>query len=323
MHPLTHTPARLARGAYSVLTAVAIGLLAACSDDPSPVTGPSVGTPTALSAKVPRLLGKIAFVRGPTDATSIWVMAGDGANAVRITADGRFDDPSLSADGKRVAYVVRDALVNVPVITIASVNGGGAKPLVAGEWPRWSPDGTKIVYQKLVGDRFQVFVVNTNGSGLKQLTDTPNAAAFHPAWSPDGRKIVFVSNATLIPEIYVMDADGTDQTRITDCEAEAAICIAPTWSPDLTDDRIAYTIGDPVAEIRTIRPDGTGRKTVFAAPEVALAMPTWSPDAARIAFHASLETPGVSQIFSVFRDGTDLRRLTFSGVEDARPSWSR
>ena len=49
---------------------------------------------------------------------------------------------------------------------------------VEGDDPRWSPDGTQIVFTR-VDDRvvplrhFEIFVVNADGSDLRQLTDAP------------------------------------------------------------------------------------------------------------------------------------------------------
>ena len=74
--------------------------------------------------------------------------------------------------------------------------------------PEWSPDGTKIAYDR---DGF-VWVMNADGSDQTQLL-----LGGRPAWSPDGSKIVFDSNGLTAPnghDIFVMNADGTGLERL-------------------------------------------------------------------------------------------------------------
>ena len=71
--------------------------------------------------------------------------------------------------------------------------------------PAASPP-TRIAFNSTrTGDIPQLFVMNTDGSGVEQLTEQE---AEYPAWSPDGSQIVFMSS---LPdyEIYVMNADGS------------------------------------------------------------------------------------------------------------------
>jgi TolB protein len=49
--------------------------------------------------------------------------------------------------------------------------------------PAWSPDGRKIAFRRglLVGD---IFVVNADGSNVRNLTRTPKLDERQPAWRP-------------------------------------------------------------------------------------------------------------------------------------------
>ena len=59
----------------------------------------------------------------------------------------------------------------------------------------------------------EIYVVNANGSGQRNLTRNP-AYDGDPAWSPDGRKLGFVSNRDGSYGVYVMNADGSGQRRL-------------------------------------------------------------------------------------------------------------
>jgi TolB protein len=95
-----------------------------------------------------------------------------------------------------------------------------------------------------VGD-FEICVVNADGTGLQQLTDSPGESKL-PAWSPDGSTIAFVTNRDGWPslpdytplgydrgrfgdeEIYLMNADGSDQVNLTNNPREDDAF--PAWS---------------------------------------------------------------------------------------------
>ena len=75
---------------------------------------------------------------------------------------------------------------------------------------------------------FDIYVVDTNGENLRNLTNHPARDLEH-AWSPDGRFLAYVSNRDGDFKIYVMDTRTGENRRLTDHhESEWA----PAWSPD-------------------------------------------------------------------------------------------
>jgi hypothetical protein len=83
--------------------------------------------------------------------------------------------------------------------------------------PAFSPDGTKIVFQRNApGEGSEIYVMNaSDGSNKIRLTNNYPAVDSYPAYSPDGSRITFTSGLTDNREIYYMNADGTNQTRLT------------------------------------------------------------------------------------------------------------
>lgn len=117
-----------------------------------------------------------------------------------------------------------------------------------------------------------------------------------------------------------MNADGEGAVKVTNCTAEGAHCGDIDWSPIPGDDRLAFTIFQPVGQLRTIKADGTSLTTVLG--ELAVDA-SWSPGGSRIAI--TKQAPGAlgADVFTVRPDGTELTRLTLDAARNANPAWSR
>lgn len=88
--------------------------------------------------------------------------------------------------------------------------------------PDWQPGGGRIIFQSKEGSHWEIFGVNSDGSGLASLTRPVTTLVDHlpsnvsPAWSPDGQHIVYLSNREPNNEagawrVWVMNADGSNQ----------------------------------------------------------------------------------------------------------------
>lgn len=147
----------------------------------------------------------------------IVVMNVDGTVLFRIGGGARWSgalDPAWSPDG-RIAYVKftpstpafeRDIYVRNDDGSITNLT----KTLGENRGPAWSPDGTKIAFVSNRSGDFELYVMNSDGTGVTPLNVGSVSYDIRPAWSPDGTKIVFGNG-----EIYVMNADGSGVTRLT------------------------------------------------------------------------------------------------------------
>ena len=167
--------------------------------------------------------------------------------------------------------------------------------------PAWSPDGSKVSFTSNRDGTGDIYVMNSDGSGVKRLTssDTPE---YTSKWSPDGTKIAFDSDRDGNREIYIMNTDGSDQRRLT---FNATSDNGPvSFSPDgmrLAYARNASENGGGVYnfDIFVMNSDGSDVRQLTTDPEFD-AEPLWSPDGSTIYF-----TSGRKSSFEVFAIGAD------------------
>ncbi len=93
-----------------------------------------------------------------------------------------------------------------------NADGSDAHPIsdgIGGEVsPRWSPDGTRILY---VGNRdlgLDIYVIQDDGANRRNVT-TEQLNDSDPAWSPSGERIIYTTGEFPSPILYVVQTDGT------------------------------------------------------------------------------------------------------------------
>lgn len=124
----------------------------------------------------------------------------------------------------------------------AALDGSFLRPLTSGPAYHaecaYSPDGSLIVYASNEEGSMNLYVMNADGSKVRQLTYTTHCYNGGPFFSPDGKKIVFRSDRE-VPDhlqIYEINVDGSDEKQIT---FNNAVNWAPYWHPN--GKMIAYT----------------------------------------------------------------------------------
>jgi len=182
--------------------------------------------------------------------------------------------------------------------------------------PTWSPDGRRIAFSCYANGRGQIFVMNADGTGARNISRNRHCDR-SPSWSPDGRRIAFVSNRSGDWEIYAMGADGGAPRRLT---ASRGVDRRPVWSPDGA--RIAFESNRATdLDVYVMNADGADLRNVTGGMPGLEMHPTWSPDGARIACSATgfatrrrllvVDADG-ARLRTVFRYATDILSLAWS-----------
>ena len=84
--------------------------------------------------------------------------------------------------------------------------------------PKWSPDGKYLAYVSDKAGKFQIYLVKSDGSSVRQLTsEAGNVIEYN--WSPDGSKIVFDSQGDGTSSVWIIDVDKGTKQNLTGSKA--------------------------------------------------------------------------------------------------------
>jgi TolB protein len=251
------------------------------------------------------------------DVKEIYMADYDGANPRRITINRALNiTPNWAPDGRAIAYTSyrtggADILIsNIYAGTLENPTKGVGQNFL----PVFSPDGKRIAFMSNRDGNNELYVMNRDGSNLIRLTNNP-AIDVTPTWSPNGTQIAFTSERTGTPQIYVINDDGSGLRRISsETYADRA-----TWSPPPYNE-IAFTAKTgPGFDIK-VQSIATGETRQITFGEGSNESPAWSPNGRHLAFMST--RAGRSQIFTVDKDGRNLRQLTKDG-NNTMVNWSQ
>ena len=166
----------------------------------------------------------------------------------------RLGDVVYSADGKRLCFWAAsdaDRAYDGGVLYTVSVDGGTPQPLIkdgaptikgSDADPSYSPDGRYVAFRRRVHtspgkpDQTDVYRVNTDGTGLVQLTKS-KLSEQNPTWSPDSTQIAYKSAVptAALPstdqnKIFLMTVDGDNQRPLLTEGAIGPQALA-AWAP--------------------------------------------------------------------------------------------
>jgi len=206
-----------------------------------------------------------------------WLVELDGSEPRHVAGPGRPVHGAAAdwaPDGRRFVLAGRKPADRFFGLYIFAGAGMHPRRITPDEWeaqyPAWSPDGRRIAFTRAAPpNSFDIWVVNDDGSGLRQLTGASGADNY-AAWSPDGSEIVYSSDDR--PErngLWLMGADGSEQ-RYLIAGGE------PQWEPGdwIVFDCALHNPEQP-GQACVVRPDGSGLAHLPLGREAAF--PNWLP----------------------------------------------
>jgi TolB protein len=251
------------------------------------------------------------------EVKEIYVSDYDGANPRRITINRTMNlNPNWSPDGRSIAYTsYRTGLMDILISNIFAGTMETPTKGVGQNWlPVFSPNGSRIAFISNRDGNSELYVMNRDGSNLTRLTNNQTIDST-PTWSPSGTQIAFTSERTGTPQIYVIGADGSGLRKIS----SESFADRATWSPAPYNEIAFSARTGPGFDIKILN-IGTGETRQITFGEGTNESPAWSPNGRHLAFMST--RAGRSQIFTVDRDGKNLRQLTRDG-NNQTPAWSQ
>jgi len=166
------------------------------------------------------------------DESNLSTIKPDGSNLKNITPDlWTAVDPDIGPNGERiVARVQPESNDDADDLRLIDAQTGEIIRRLTYEGnvtrvpssPEFSPDGSKVAFSSYRDGNWEIYVVNTDGSGEPTRLTNSSAGESTPAYSPNGSTIAFGRD----DELWIMDADGSNQQMLVESGG------GPAWSPD-------------------------------------------------------------------------------------------
>jgi Tol biopolymer transport system component len=352
------------RALVAALALITVGVaLSACGGTPTvpSAAGPSASTPPATvapatiaptplpiaspapSADTQVLPGEswIAFQTSGAGGYGVYLIREDGTGMHQWPSGiaGGYEHPDWSPDGERIMVnsIESDGTED---IWIAGVDGSDPTRLVDCVAPcvwvdeaAWSPDGTKVAFQRLVVDvdvfRSTLEILDVATGGVTEVLAMPGShVVLAPRWSPDGQRVVVEVIDLATPSLEAdLVGGGIGVVDLTEARPAVEMLVpfetfaqSPDWSPN--GEELIYAqpsaADGGLLDLHGIAPDGTGERRItdLAANGESAIQPAFAPEGDRIVFLLTRSGRQETVMALVDRDGSNVRPATPAGYQD-------
>lgn len=199
----------------------------------------------------------IAFLSFRDATLDLYAMNADGTEQTLLFDSGEHDadihwrgDLITFTSGSRIWVMDSDGSDAHPITDPPRAGEWGSAVLPFGDYdPRISPDGSRVVFSRMVDDssehgNYDLFVTGIDGSGLTRLTDTGYTQGVAD-WSSDGERLIYIVAAVGNVgryDMFMMSADGSDNHGINPEDYPDNLVIH--WAVFSPDDTTVYFVGE-------------------------------------------------------------------------------
>lgn len=250
--------------------------------------------------------------------------------------EGTWMNLDVSPDGRTIAFDLLGDIYTLPI------GGGAATRIAAGlpfeMQPKFSPDGTRIAFTSDRGGGDNIWIMNRDGSDVRQVTKESFRLITTPAWSPDGmyiaaRKHFTTARSLGTGEIWLYHLGGGDGVKLVARASEQLQkeLGEPVFTPDgkgvyytrnTTPGNTFIYAQDTNAEVFAIeRIDiASGEVTKIVGGPGGAVRPTPSPDGRRLAFVK--RERGKSKLYAVDLRSGEIVKLYDHLDQDLQETWA-
>lgn len=185
--------------------------------------------------------------------------------------------------------------------------------------PALSPDGKLLAFTANEGDASFIEIYDLQ-SGSRQRVSPPGQASQLPSWSPDSQAVLYVATP-------IGGSPPDSRAFIYDRVTQMTRQLMPTrtgWAQWSSRGEIVFsTYTGRSFDLMRINSDGSGEVNLTASDDLDEDIATWSPNGEHIAFVRSPRGELQQRtIYTMRRDGSDVRTITDLGVQNSNPTWS-
>lgn len=209
---------------------------------------------------------------------SLWIMRSDGSDAFQVADADNVGRPSWTSDGARLTYTLERS--GRTEVHVANADGSDDHVVLGQDAPgtyavfssTFSPDGTQILFDAGTDSGYDIFVMGSDGSDVRQITHI--GTDYNPSWSPDGTQIVFTrQEGASESDIFVMNADGSNVRRLTE-DGPTFTNLDAAYSPDGSKITYEHPENGGVGPVVVMNADGTDPQTLVDAQVLGF---SWQP----------------------------------------------
>lgn len=175
--------------------------------------------------------------------------------------------------------------------------------------------GTRISFSSKVGRFKELYLMDMDGSNLRQLTNE-KGLALSSSWDTAGLNLVYTSYRQRMPDLFLANVESRGTTRVTQSEA---LEIGGKFAPN---GKILGSLTSGLeSDIVLFGKDGRVTDRLTKSNGAIDVSPDWSPDRSKIVFCSN--RAGGPQIYTMNADGSEVRRISFVNSNYCTsPDWS-